>query len=263
MPYALNGGVRIYYEVDGGGPPLVLHTGFVSSTPDWSTLGYVDALRGDYQLILLDPRGQGQSDKPHAAEAYGPQHRVADVIAVLDALRIERAHFWGYSMGGRVGFDLGVQRPDRFLSLVLGGAHPFGSPPNVAWAEQLRQGMPAFLATNEAALSALPREIHERWLTSDPEALAAAALADRPSLEAHLAAVHLPTLIYCGDRDPAHEGARRAAEAMPTATFVSLPGRDHNGVVVASDLVVPHVRSFLASLAARPAPAPVREGLTP
>jgi pimeloyl-ACP methyl ester carboxylesterase len=163
-------------------------------------------------------------------------------------------------MGGRAGFDLGIRRPDRLLSLVLGGAHPFGSPSNRAWAEQLRQGMPAFLAANEAALSAMPQELRERWLTSDPEALAAATLADRPNLEMHLAAMHLPTLIYCGERDPAYEGAKRAADAMPEATFVSLPGLDHNGVVVASDLVVPHVRAFLADLAARPVPAPAREG---
>src|SRR5579859_953734 len=60
MSYAMNAGVRIHFEVEGGGPPLLLHTGFASSVPDWYTLGYVDALKGDYQLILLDPRGQGQ-----------------------------------------------------------------------------------------------------------------------------------------------------------------------------------------------------------
>ena len=93
MAYAMNAGVQIHYEVEGGGPPLVLQTGFASSVPDWYTLGYVDVLKGDYQLILLDPRGQRESDKPHSPEAYGPEHRVADVIAVLDALKIERTHF--------------------------------------------------------------------------------------------------------------------------------------------------------------------------
>ncbi|MBV9893295.1 MAG: alpha/beta fold hydrolase [Chloroflexi bacterium] len=188
--------------------------------------------------------------KPHSPEAYAPEHRVADVILVLDALEIDRAHFWGYSMGGRVGFDLEVYCRERLLSLVLGGAHPFGTQPNLAWAEQLRQGMPAFLAAKEAAISALPRELLDRWLANDPEALAAAALADRPSLEADMSSAYLPTLIYCGERDFAYEGARRAAEVMPNATFAGLPGLDHNGVVVAPEVVVPHARTFLASLAA-------------
>ncbi len=260
MPHAMNGGVRIHYEVEGGGPPLVLHTGFVSQTPDWYTLGYVDPLKDDYQLVLLDPRGQGQSDTPHAAEAYGPEQRVADVIAVLDALAIDRAHFWGYSLGGRVGFDLGVRRPERVLSLVLGGAHPFGSEPNRASAEQLRQGMPAYLATNAAAMRALPQELGERWLMSDPEALAAATLAQQPNLGAQLAAVHLPTLIYCGDQDPEHDAARRAAAAMPAARFTSLPGLDHIGAIVGSDVIVPHARAFFARLATHPAPTPARGG---
>ncbi len=255
MPYATNAGIAIHYELEGDGPPLLLHTGFASSILDWYTLGYIDGLKRDYRLILLDPRGQGQSDKPHAPTAYGPEHRVSDVIAVLDALEIGRAHFWGYSMGGRVGFDLGVRSPERLLSLVLGGAQPYGSEPNLARVEQLRQGIPALLAANEAALSALPRELLGRWLANDPEALAAVALADRPSLEADLPSLYVPTLIYCGDRDPAYQGARQAAEVMPNVTFAPLPGLDHNGVVVASEVVVPRARTFLASLAASQATA--------
>jgi pimeloyl-ACP methyl ester carboxylesterase len=238
MPFATNDGIRIHYELEGDGPPLVLHTGFCSSVLDWYTLGYIDALKGDYGLILLDPRGQGQSDKPHLVEAYGPEHRVSDVIATLDALEIDRAHFWGYSLGGRVGFDLGVRRPDRLFSLVLGGAQPYGSQPNHAWAEKLRQGMPAFLAANETALSALPRELHERWLANDPKALAAAILVDRPSLEADLVAVNLPTLVYCGDLDPAYQGARQAAEAYPGGRL----RRTHRSALVFHRPPLPFVR---------------------
>jgi pimeloyl-ACP methyl ester carboxylesterase len=116
------------------------------------------------------------------------------------------------------------------------------------------------LAATAAVLSPLRREIPERWLASDPEALAAATLTERPSLEAHLASLRLPTLIYCGGPYPAYEGARRAATAMPEAAFVSLPGRDHNETVAASDVVVPRVRAFLNSVAARPGQGAMREG---
>ena len=62
--YADNNGVRIYYEVEGEGPPLVLVPWATGSTEDWRMFGYVNALKDDYQLILVDMRGHGQSDKP-------------------------------------------------------------------------------------------------------------------------------------------------------------------------------------------------------
>ena len=73
--------------------------------------------------------GLDESDKPHSTEAYTWDHRVADVLAVLDALSVDRTHFWGYSMGGRIGFDFAVRNPNRLLSLILGGARASQSHP--------------------------------------------------------------------------------------------------------------------------------------
>jgi pimeloyl-ACP methyl ester carboxylesterase len=98
MPYADNDGGRIRYEIDGSGVPLVLHPGFIGSLEDWDDAGYVTTLSDQYRLIRLDPRGQGRSDTPHDPAAYAAQHRVGDVLAVLDAEGIDRALFWGYSM---------------------------------------------------------------------------------------------------------------------------------------------------------------------
>lgn len=106
MPYATNDGVRIYYEVEVSGPPLVLHVGFLSTLDDLrrEDTRYTEALRDTYQLILLDPRGQGRSDKPHDPNAFTRAARAGDIRAVLDDLSIARTHFWGYSLGGSVGF---------------------------------------------------------------------------------------------------------------------------------------------------------------
>ena len=65
MLYAHNQGVRIHFTVEGEGPPLVLQHGFASSLQTWYITGYVEALQSDYQLILVDARGHGGSDKPH------------------------------------------------------------------------------------------------------------------------------------------------------------------------------------------------------
>jgi pimeloyl-ACP methyl ester carboxylesterase len=100
--------------VEGEGPALVLQHGFSEGVIDWYESGYVEALRRDYRLILIDARGHGASDKPHDPDAYVLNRRVADVVAVLDALDIAKALYWGYSdtdvarqsMGGWIGFGM-------------------------------------------------------------------------------------------------------------------------------------------------------------
>jgi pimeloyl-ACP methyl ester carboxylesterase len=245
MPYALSGGCRIHYEVDGAGPPLLLYAGFTCTLRDWFDLGYVETLRHDYRLIMLDPLGQGESDKPHTTESYAPDRRVLDALAVLDALGVYRTQFWGYSMGGRIGFDLAVKHPERFETLILGGTRPAQAVPNLAWAELFRQGMPGWVESVEHVMSPFPPSIHDRLLTADGEALAAATLVERSGMEDRLGGIEIPTLIYCGDQDPAHEGARQAAEAMPNATFASLGGLNHIDGWVDSELVLRHARPFL------------------
>ena len=101
MPYATNQGVRIYYHVEGDGPPLVLLHGMTSNSAHmWGETGYIDALKPDHRLILIDARGHGASDKPHDRSAYTWPIPVQDVVAVLDHLAIDQAHVMGYSSGG-------------------------------------------------------------------------------------------------------------------------------------------------------------------
>ncbi|HET9017573.1 MAG TPA: alpha/beta hydrolase, partial [Thermomicrobiaceae bacterium] len=130
MPFADNDGIRIHYQIEGSGPPLVLHTGFGGRLEAYYRNGFVDALKGNYQLILLDPRGQGRSDKPHDPTAYTLRKRVADVLAVLDDVGVPRSHFYGYSMGARIGFGLGLYAQDRFASLILGGMNAYPPEPH-------------------------------------------------------------------------------------------------------------------------------------
>ena len=104
MPHINNQGVRIHYQVEGEGPPLVLQHGGIDSIESWYELGYVDALKTAYQLILIDARGHGTSDKPHDVHAYGLQWVADDIRTVLDEQHLPKAHFWGYSMGGWIGF---------------------------------------------------------------------------------------------------------------------------------------------------------------
>ena len=100
MSYALNKGIKIHYEIEGEGEPLVLQHGFIGTLDDWHDYGYAEEFKKDYKLILIDARGRGLSDKPHRVEDYHLQTMVSDLVAVLNDLGIEKAHYFGYSMGG-------------------------------------------------------------------------------------------------------------------------------------------------------------------
>lgn len=80
-----------------------MHHGFSNSLECWSETGYVDLLAPHFTIIMIDAHGHGSSGKPRDPSAYSLQNQVCDVIAVLDDMGVTRAHFYGYSLGGRVG----------------------------------------------------------------------------------------------------------------------------------------------------------------
>ena len=104
MPYVDSSGVSIHYHVEGEGPPLVLQHGLTSSLENWYAYGFVEDLKKDYRLIMVDARGHGRSGKPHDPKDYDLRLRVNDVLSVMDATGVDKAHYMGYSMGGRIGF---------------------------------------------------------------------------------------------------------------------------------------------------------------
>ncbi len=79
MSYTSNDGVKIHYEIESGGPVLVLQHGFTQSLEHWAECGYVAPLQQKYRMILIDARGHGGSDKPHDETSYTLDRLVADV----------------------------------------------------------------------------------------------------------------------------------------------------------------------------------------
>lgn len=231
----------------------MMHHGFSRSGVRWQSQGYVDSLSQRFRLILLDARGHGQSDKPHDPADYTLDHRVADVLAVMDVEGIEMAHHWGYSMGGQVCYHLAVSHAERVRSVVIGGMHPFERDPaplNQRIAQLQEQGVAGFTELFESEFGQSTDAERARLDDNDPLALAAAtaAIRDEPELtDGHLSTVTLPALIYCGDEDHQFlEGARWAADTM-NADFVEIPGSDH---MTAQDpeRVLPIVMAFYENL---------------
>ena len=268
MPYVSNQGVRIYYEVEGSGPPLVLAHGISGSLEDWREVGWVEALRDRYQLILVDARGHGRSDKPHDPDAYRQIHQATDHLAALDAIGVEKAHFLGFSMGGIVALGVGVHAPERCLSLMMGGTQPYarderpslsglpkptpmGGMPDVdnPIDDLLAQGGDAWVAFYEANFE-VSAAMKARLKENDFKAVRArfAGLHEKRSSAHYLDPVQMPCLIYVGQEEAAYGGAKQLAERLPDARFIAFPGLNHFDMLIAGDVVLPEILYFLSNV---------------
>ncbi|UCC86572.1 MAG: alpha/beta hydrolase [Anaerolineales bacterium] len=269
IPFANNDGVKIYYEVEGTGPDLLMGHGFSSTAEDWHELGYVEQLHHDYRLILVDSRGHGRSDKPQDSDSYSIQLRVNDSLAVLDDLGVSKAHYWGFSMAGQIGYCSALYAAQRFSSVVIGGMSPYSdhrdigdrTPPT----HKPLQGLPevddpirkalegggrAWLHFWESNMS-VPEGMLARLPDNDFQALIAqwgVRYEWRDEIEYLLDRFPFPCLLYAGDAESAYAGMKACAQEMPNAEFVALPGLHHIDIWAKSERIVPHVQQFLEAI---------------
>ncbi|MFC1948372.1 alpha/beta fold hydrolase [Chloroflexota bacterium] len=251
MPYAKNGDVNIYYEVEGEGEPLVLLHGGGASLESWRGAGYVEALKQDYQIILIDERGQGKSDKPHDSESYNIEYRVSDVTIVLDNLGIISSHFFGYSYGGRICLECARFVPDRVKSLIIGGMGPMGKTPDGSNPVlQLYAAGPDALIANLEQSGPLPADLKAQFLANDFDAMVAILKSPWPNLEEYLPDMNMAALIIIGESDklwPFKE-IGESYRVLTNMTFISLPNLDHGEAFIRSDQVLPHIKEFLTKV---------------
>ena len=225
-------GLELAYDVDGEGPPVVLHHGFAADVDaNWVRPGIVDALvRSGRTVVALDARGHGRSAKPHDPDAYRGAVMARDVSALLDRLGMGAVDVVGYSMGGLVTSLLLADEP-RVRSAVLGG---------VGARLILRTGPAMPAAAIAAALEAedpttitgaVPRAFRAFADSTGADRLALAAiqragLAPAPDLS-H---VRVPVLVIAGDRDDLVGDPSVLASAIPGARCTTVSG-DHLSAV--------------------------------
>lgn len=261
MPFADNQGIKIHYEVQGQGPPLVLAHGAAGDATFWTDYGYVEALKDQHTVILFDARGHGGSDKPHDVDLYDFRLMVGDVLVVMDVLRVSQAHYWGYSMGGYLGFALAVHAPERLISLIVGGSAPHNpsdrpkpGPLMQVFRQGLDQGADAAIEATREVWGYITPRFEECLRALDFRALMALweAYQFRPGLEDHLEQMDIPCLVYAGDADEGpHAYGQEAVRHLPNARFYSLAGLDHVGAGSAPERILPQVLAFLADAAER------------
>jgi pimeloyl-ACP methyl ester carboxylesterase len=107
----------VHVEQTGSGEPIVLLHGFGGSVYSWRKI--VPALAESHRVVAIDLNGFGYTQRPRHAESYTRAGQGQLVLAVMDALGIERAHFMGHSYGGGLALYLAFSHPARFRSLVL------------------------------------------------------------------------------------------------------------------------------------------------
>lgn len=238
MKYATNRDQRIAYDMTGVGPAVVLQHGFLDSRKSWAELGYVEALADKYTVICVDSLGHGDSDKPVEQGLYVREQRADDIVAVLDAEDIGRAHFVGYSMGGWLGTGLLAHRADRLLSITIGGFDPFNLNEMLADIK-----IDDFLAM---AGSVAPELID--WVTEDVKpglaaCLAALKVAEIP--EQTLIDSPVPVHLWVGTEDDCYQGMKTLATKIAGAAYNEVPG-DHIAAMATSNAAsAKAIREFL------------------
>ena len=119
MKYITAGDLEICYEIHGTGYPIVLIMGFTGNM-DWWDPELIDALSQKYRVLTFDNRGAGRTETPEEGD-FSCEMFADDTSTLMDALDIERAHIFGFSMGGIIAQALALRHPDKVSKLVLGG----------------------------------------------------------------------------------------------------------------------------------------------
>ena len=247
MTQIASAGVRLHIEEAGEGPPLLLLHELGSDARQWR--GQLDGLSGRFRCIAPSARGYPPSDVPPDEDAYLWERQVADALAVLDGLALQRAAVVGWSMGAYTALQLARLHPDRVTAVVAAGV---GSGSPAADQPEFRAGMRALAGLWEHDPVAAARQMAEgptrqalrrrrpqawaAWLadlaTHDPAGMARTCRnfqALRPSLQAFdFAAVEVPVLLLVGDEDaPCLEATHWLASALPRSRLVVLAQTGH------------------------------------
>jgi 3-oxoadipate enol-lactonase len=243
MPKIEAGGLDVHYRLDGpeGAPLVTLSHSLAADLAMWRP--QVDALSRDYRILRYDIRGHGRTATPHGP--YTLEQLSDDLAALLDALRIERTHLVGLSMGGMIGQLLALREPGRLISLVLADTLAVYRPEARAmWQERIDA------ASGPDGMEPLVEPTLTRWFTapfkaSRPdvmEEVAAMIRATAPrgfigccralmelDLIGRLPEICLPTLVLVGRQDPTTPvaGAEAIAGAIPGARLVVIEDAAH------------------------------------
>ncbi len=233
-------GIDIHYEASGSGPVVVFAHSLGSDHSIWQA--QQSALAGRHTAIAYDIRGHGKTSATPGA--YDFDLLAGDALALLDALKIERASFVGISLGGMIGQALALMAPQRLDKLVLADTTAAYPPEaRATWPERIRQ-------VEAAGLEPLVAPTLERWFTAayraaHPEVVARIGALIRGTSPAgyigcchaiagldfssRLPEIKTPTLVLVGEQDAGTPPAmaKALAAGIPNARCVVINNAAH------------------------------------
>ncbi|MDP1839988.1 MAG: alpha/beta hydrolase [Reyranella sp.] len=251
MPYArTDDGVNLHYEETGAGVPIVFVHEFAADHRSWEMQMRHFGQR--YRAITYGARGYPPSDVPEKAESYSQERATDDIAAVMDHLKIDKAHIVGLSMGGFASLHFGLRHPKRALSLVVAGVGygaekdqqaRFKAEVEVVAKSLLQEGMAAFAEkyaygpTRVQFENKDPRGFAQfKKELAEHSALGSAntqigCQGRRPSLYdlvEKMRAMTVPTLVLTGDEDwPCLAPSLLMKREIPSAALAVMPNCGH------------------------------------
>lgn len=269
--YAKSGRVSIAYQVVGEGPmDLVFIPGYVSNVEFYweSATGtrLFERLASFARVVLWDKRGTGLSDPVDRVPTL--DERTDDLVAVMDAVGVERAAFFGVSEGGPMGLLFAAAHPERTTALVLYGASPkFSSSPDWEWGwspDEITQRLDeierdwgeAALLSVFAPTQAENKAMRHAWgqyqRRGGSPGMGRAVYQALCEIDCRqiLPAIRVPTLILhpVGDRVADVRAARYMAQRIPGAQMVEFPTEDHLLFFYNPDPIVEEIEHFLTGV---------------
>lgn len=229
MPYFQSEGFEIAYDIHGEGQPILLIHGFGSNgRVNWVSTGWVDTLmQAGYQVITIDNRGHGASEKIYDEAAYPAREMAKDASNLITHLSLGSVPVMGYSMGARISTFLALDHPERVKALIIGGL-----------GENMLKGFRDAEPIVEALLAPsledvttdvgrMFRQFGERT-KSDLKALAACMASSREKITPEqIAQIDAPVLVAVGELDDVGGAAAPLAELLPHGKALVMEGRDH------------------------------------
>jgi 3-oxoadipate enol-lactonase len=251
MPYATTrDNVRLYFEEAGEGSPILFLHEFAADHTNWEPQMRYFSRR--HRCIAYSARGYTPSDVPPSADVYTYKHFYTDALAVLDHLKIAKAHFVGLSMGSYSSLQISLNASERALSMTLAAVGSGSSLENLdAFRKQCRANAEQYEAIGSADVAKATREAPSRisFLLKDPRGHAefyqslashdATGSANtmrgfqggRPSiytLAETIEKVPTPALIICGDEDDnCIEPSLFLKKHLPAAGLAFFPKSGH------------------------------------
>jgi len=254
MPHiSARDGTRLYYEESGQGTPVIFVHEYAGDYRTWEM--QMRFFSRAHRCVTYSQRGYPPSDIPSVGAKYSQDIARDDVVALMDALKIERAHVVGHSMGAYTALHVGIHAPARCISVVAAGCG-WGSTPDVKKREEMKAlaaetgKLFAAEGIKAAAAKYADAPMRQAQKNKDPRGYAefARMLAEhsaeghahtmlnlqlkRPTLwemEAALKKFSVPLLVIVGDEDePCIDGSVYLKRTAPTAGLLVIPRSGHN-----------------------------------